>query len=138
MSLLGTKEIADMLGVTQKHVTDRIVTRPDFPAPAVGSSQRTRKWLEADVLGFLRGDPPPRMPRRFSPVAPVAWADAEAMDRFYQEAKRLTQETGVRHHVDHVIPINGELVSGLHVETNLQILTASENSKKSNRFEVEA
>lgn len=54
---------------------------------------------------------------------------------FYQEAKRLKKETGIPHHVDHIVPLQGKGVSGLHVPWNLQILTASDNSKKGNRFE---
>lgn len=65
------------------------------------------------------------------------WADLDAMRAIYAEAHRLTHETGTPHHVDHEIPLQGELVSGLHVHTNLQILTGSENSKKRNRFEVQ-
>lgn len=66
------------------------------------------------------------------------WADLDSMRAIYAEANRLTQETGIPHHVDHVIPLQGKLVSGLHVHNNLQILTGSENSKKRNHFEVEA
>lgn len=66
------------------------------------------------------------------------WADLEAMRAIYAEARRLTRETGIPHHVDHDIPLQGKLVSGLHVHNNLQILTGSENSRKRNRFEVEA
>ena len=53
---------------------------------------------------------------------------------FYEEARRLTEETGIVHHVDHIIPINHPLICGLHVETNLQVLPAAENSRKGNRL----
>lgn len=62
-----------------------------------------------------------------------AWADLKAIARIYTEAQRLTEATGVIHHVDHIIPLHGKTVSGLHVEGNLQILTARDNLRKSNR-----
>jgi len=68
-------------------------------------------------------------------VRTPAWADQEAIKAIYAEAARLSRETGVEHHVDHVIPLQGRTVSGLHVETNLQIIPAADNHKKANRFE---
>lgn len=67
----------------------------------------------------------------------ASWANLEAIETFYIEAARLTDETGIPHEVDHVIPLNGMDVCGLHVETNLQIITRSENRKKGRRIKVE-
>lgn len=66
--------------------------------------------------------------------ATVPWADLEKIKAIYEEAIRLTKETGIVHHVDHIIPLNSKYVCGLHVEYNLQILIGHENLTKGNKF----
>jgi hypothetical protein len=63
----------------------------------------------------------------------MPWIDVNVIKNFYTEARRLTKLTGVKHHVDHIYPLQSEYMCGLHVETNLQILTEKENILKGNR-----
>lgn len=66
-------------------------------------------------------------------MAEPSWLTDEHYDAIraiYVEAVRLTKETGVPHHVDHIIPLRGETVSGLHVPWNLRAIPAAENLAK--------
>lgn len=68
--------------------------------------QRTPPWLTEDQLWLI--------------------------NEIYDLAALRTEATGVEHHVDHVVPLQGNTVSGLHLPWNLQVLTAYENLSKSN------
>jgi hypothetical protein len=61
-----------------------------------------------------------------------AWADKVAIQDIYKLAQKMSSLFGISYHVDHIIPLKGKNVCGLHVENNLQLLEASLNVSKSN------
>lgn len=65
-------------------------------------------------------------------AAPM-WANQDRIAAIYAETQSITELTGVRHDVDHIVPLQSKLVCGLHVEHNLQVIPASINRSKSNR-----
>ena len=74
--------------------------------------------------------------RRFRLATPK-WLTAEHKMEIrlkYRLAIELSRRTGVRHAVDHIIPLQGEEVCGLHVPWNLEVVTQEENLKKSNKL----
>lgn len=66
--------------------------------------------------------------------ATVAWADDKKILAFYVDAQRRTVEAGIPYHVDHIVPLVSPYVCGLHVEHNLQVITARQNLSKKNAF----
>ena len=68
LNLVGTKDLAALLKLQQKTVTDKLTKRPGFPAPAVDGSQKNRLWVLDDVLAYLKsGRRPARGSRGNSP-----------------------------------------------------------------------
>lgn len=65
-------------------------------------------------------------------MATPGWAERSAMLAVYVEARRISAETGIKHHVDHIVPLQSKLVCGLHCNTNMRIIPSRENLKKKN------
>lgn len=70
-------------------------------------------------------------------LATPEWADRAAIATVYKWCALATAASGVVHHVDHVIPLKGENVTGLHVSENLRVLVCWENLEKSNLYPLD-
>jgi hypothetical protein len=101
-----------------------------------------RRAQEADNRSKVRAanreqyarDPGPRkasasINHRLRKLRVPSWADLDSIKQFYRDCPE-------GHEVDHVIPLLGELVSGLHVLDNLQYLPIAQNRAKRNRYAI--
>lgn len=66
------------------------------------------------------------------------WADLERIDEVYRRCISWSYVTGIKCHVDHIVPLKGENVCGLHVHYNLHVMSARRNAAKGNSFSMKA
>lgn len=66
--------------------------------------------------------------------ATPSWANNFFIEEIYDLAKLREKHTGIKWHVDHIVPLKNSLVCGLHVEYNMQVIPAKDNLSKGNRF----
>ena len=67
------------------------------------------------------------------------WVDKDHKKRLrsiYRACRSASEKSGKQHHVDHIIPLKGENICGLHVWWTLRIIPAQENLSKGNRLEL--
>jgi len=105
------------------------------PELVEGKREYQRDWFAKNgekLLLYFREYNRARYANKLNATPP--WADRAAIAAVYAEAERLTRETGIPHHVDHIVPLKHPLVCGLHVHTNLRAIPASENLAKGNRL----
>lgn len=82
-------------------------------------NHRRRKYVEQKI----RATPP--------------WVSHRDMMALHYKKLRMTEETGIPHRLDHIVPLTHPMVCGLNVPWNIQIITHAQNSRKGNRFNPE-
>lgn len=104
------KEIAEYQDRKASHWTSQLSRSEKTALQAIRQAQKlnaTPRWLSDEQLAEINA--------------------------LYARSSQMTRETGVVHHVDHIVPLRGKTVCGLHVPWNLQVITAAENLQKSNK-----
>lgn len=93
-------------------------------------AQRRRRWLK-EKPHLLRATEARR--RAAEKKALASWANNFFISEIYHLAKLRSDLTGVKHCVDHIVPLQSRKVCGLHVEHNLRVIPLVSNSSKGNR-----
>lgn len=97
------------------------------------SLERVKKWRKENPERFKAVDHHhcrQRYARKMKAIPP--WANMFFIKEIYDLAKQRTKLTGVKHHVDHIVPLKSDIVCGLHCEQNLRVIPAVENLRKGN------
>lgn len=116
---------------------EAVLTRA-LATPSAVKNQHRKAWKERN-LDWVRADTSARRRRHRQATPP--WVDTlmkAQIREVYRVAYALTKQTGRVHHVDHIYPLRGETVCGLHVPWNLQVLPFDENAEKSNALPPES
>ena len=98
-------------------------------------AERMKIWRQANSE-LLNANNASR--RALKKQAQPPWLTEEHINQIkaeYKNSKRMKKLTGIEHHVDHIVPLKGENVCGLHVPWNLQVIPAKHNLEKKNHFD---
>jgi hypothetical protein len=132
-STWNKKNKEKMLEAANRYL-EKVKDNPDYKAKKAAI---TRSWAKnnpekvVEMSAKKRCSKLKRMP---------SWLSVEQKVKirsFYKVAQMMSTAFSVNYHVDHIVPLRGKLVSGLHVPWNLRVIKAEENMVKSNKFLLE-
>lgn len=116
---LKNKKLADTY-IRAWRKTNKEKTRGWRNEWAKKNSNKIYFWNNKRRIAKLKAQPP--------------WQNDQPLQIIYDQCRRLSDIIGIQYHVDHIIPLRGKDVCGLHVPWNLQVIPAEENLSKGNRI----
>lgn len=118
----------------RKRYREKIILLKHDPEFKASARSRTSKWRAANrpTVNAKTAARRAALLKRLPPW--VTESDQECMRLMYAVAARVSRETGIRHEIDHCIPLQGSEVCGLHVPANLQLMNSFDNRSKGNKF----
>lgn len=96
--------------------------------------ERRRRYYAANLPKIVASNALIKQRRMQRAPSWLTESDIREIESLYLEAARLSRETGIQHHVDHIVPLLGKKVSGLHVPWNMRVIPAKDNLRKGNKF----
>jgi hypothetical protein len=121
-----------MLEAAKRHY-EKIKSNDEFKKL---NASKVREWASKNPHKVLEQSARKRATKLKRVPCWLTDSDFKEIKQIYLNAKERSDKEGKKYHVDHIIPLRGKYVSGLHVPSNLRILLAEENLVKSNKFNL--
>lgn len=118
----------------QTKVTQAVSDRNKYTKRAATILARNKAWKVANPERVQAADARRRAARLQRTPAWLTEDDLWMIEQAHDIAQKRTKMLGFSWHVDHVVPLQGKLVSGLHVPHNMQVIPAMDNCRKANHF----
>ena len=97
--------------------------------------QKQREYYQNNKAKFLAHNSSARAALHQATPKNLTSIQKKQIEAIYAERDRVSIKEGEPHHVDHIIPLRGKHICGLHIPENLRVITAQENLTKGNRYD---
>lgn len=132
----NSERVADALKAWRENNADHVIAyrKEWYNKNTEKISERFSRWRKSNLSRRTAAQSARRAAQMQATPSWLSVIEVAQIEEFYEICACVTMQTGVQHHVDHIVPLKGDGVRGLHVPWNLQIITAKENSSKKNRM----
>ena len=113
--------------------TDKLTHKEWYSKNKVRLARLSKSWTQANKDSVYARN---KARKRKLKVCTPPWANMESIRTEYKLAQWCSDVMKTPYHVDHIIPIKGNNVCGLHVENNLRVIPAVDNIRKYNLLET--